>query len=36
MAEKINKTRNRFFIKINEIDKTQAKLIKKNRKDMNY
>ena len=34
MEEKINKTRNWFFIKINKIDKTQAKLIKK--KDMNY
>ena len=36
MTEKINKTRDQFFIKINEIDKTQVKLIKKNRKDMSY
>ena len=29
MAEKINKMRKWFFIKINKIDKTQVKLIKK-------
>ena len=32
MAEKINKMRNWFFININKIDKTQAKLIKKKQK----